>query len=182
MGAAGGVGSILIQLARKLTGLTIIATASRPETQSWCRDLGADYVIDHSQPLNDQLQTIGIPLVDYIASLNGTQTHYAALIDVLAPQGKFGLIDDPESLDATLLKRKSASLHWEFMFARPVYNTSDILTQHNLLNEVADLVDQGVLRSTLAIEFGTINAANLRKAHILIESGRARGKVVLSGF
>jgi NADPH2:quinone reductase len=182
VGGAGGVGSILIQLARKLTGLTVIATASRPETRQWCLELGAHYVIDHSKPFSEQLQVIKIPALEYIASLTGTGSHYLKLLEVLAPQGKFGVIDDPESLDAKPLKRKSASLHWEFMFARSLFQTPDILEQHRLLNEVANLVDAGVIRTTVAETLGTINAANLKKAHGLIESGRARGKFVLEGF
>jgi zinc-binding alcohol dehydrogenase family protein len=182
VGGAGGVGSILIQLARRLTGLTVIATASRPETQQWCRDLGAHHVIDHAQSFAEQLKAIGIPEVEYIASLTGTEGHYANLIPVLAPQGSFGLIDDPKTLDAKPLKRKSASLHWEFMFTRAVFGTHDILAQHTLLNEAADLVDAGVLRTTLAETLGPINAANLKRAHALIESGRVRGKLVLEGF
>jgi zinc-binding alcohol dehydrogenase family protein len=182
VGGAGGVGSILIQLARRLTGLTAIATASRPETQQWCRDLGAHHVIDHTQPFAEQLKAIGIPEVEYIASLTGTDGHYANLVQVLAPQGSFGLIDDPKTLDAKPLKRKSASLHWEFMFTRAVFGTHDILAQHKLLNEAADLVDAGVLRTTLAETLGPINAANLKQAHTLLESGRVRGKLVLEGF
>jgi len=182
VGGAGGVGSILIQLARRLTGLTVIATASRPETQQWCRELGAHHVIDHTQPFAEQLKAIGIPEVEYIASLTGTEGHYANLVQVLAPQGSFGLIDDPKTLDAKPLKRKSASLHWEFMFTRAVFGTHDILAQHKLLNEAADLVDAGVLRTTLADTLGAINAANLKQAHTLLEGGRVRGKLVLEGF
>lgn len=182
VGAAGGVGSILIQLARRLTGLTVIATASRPETRQWCLDLGAHHVIDHTKPLVAQLRDLAMPEVEFIASLNATGTHYPALVEALAPQGKFGLIDDPESLDATLLKRKSASLHWEFMFARPVFHTADMLAQHLLLDEVAALVDAGVIRTTLAENLGPINAANLKKAHAMIESRRTRGKLTLTGF
>jgi NADPH:quinone reductase len=182
IGGAGGVGSILIQLACKLTGLTVIATASRPETQQWCRDLGAHHVIDHSKPFAEQLRAIGSPEVEYIASLTATSTHYPALVEVLAPQGKFGLIDDPVSLDATPLKRKAASLHWEFMFARSLFETQDMIAQHRLLNEVSELVDMGMIRTTFADSLGTINAANLKKAHALIESGRSRGKIVLAGF
>jgi NADPH2:quinone reductase len=182
VGGAGGVGSILIQLVRRLTGLTVIATASRPETQDWCLSLGAHHVIDHTQPLDDQLRAIGIPEVEYIAGLTGTEGHYLELVQVLAPQGKLGVIDDPKTLDVKPLKRKSASLHWEFMFTRAVFNTPDILAQHRLLNEAADLVDSGVLRSTLAETLGPINASNLKHAHTLIESGRVRGKLVLEGF
>lgn len=182
VGGAGGVGSILIQLARRLTGLTVIATASRPETRQWCLDLGAHHVIDHSKSIEDELLRIGIPEVERIASLTATATHYPVLVKVLTPQGRLGVIDDPPSLDARLLKRKSASLNWEFMFTRPVFKTSDMEAQHDLLNEVAQLVDEGVIRTTLSENAGKINAANLRKVHALIESGRARGKIVLEGF
>jgi len=182
LGGAGGVGSILIQLARRLTGLTVIATASRAETRQWCLDLGAHNVIDHSRPLAAQLREIGIPEVELIASLNGTETSYPAVVEVLAPQGKFGLIDDPKVLDARPLKRKSASLHWEFMFVRPIFETADMIGQHKLLNEVSALVDAGLIRTTLAENLGTINANNLRKAHAMVESGRTRGKLVLGGF
>jgi NADPH:quinone reductase len=182
IGAAGGVGSILIQLARRLTGLTVNATASRPETRQWCLDLGAHHVIDHTKPLVAQLRDIAIPEVEFIAGLNATDMHYPALVEALAPQGKFGLIDDPKRLDATPLKSKSASLHWEFMFTRPVFETSDMLVQHKLLNEVSGLVDAGVIRTTLAETLSKINATNLKKAHALIESGRMRGKLVLAGF
>lgn len=181
-GGAGGVGSMLIQLARQLTNLTVIATASREESRQWCLDLGAHHVVDHSQPLAPQLKAIGHPTVPLIASLTGTEKNYPALVEVLAPQGKFGLIDDPKSLDVTLLKQKSGSLHWEFMYTRSMFGTADLQAQHRLLNETADLVDAGKLRSTLTRELGTINAANLREAHKLAESGRMIGKIVLEGF
>jgi len=182
VGAAGGVGSVMVQLARKLTGLTVIGTASRPETQQWVRDLGADHVIDHTKPLSQELQKIGIPQVDYVASLTHTDLHLPEIVASLAPQGKLGLIDDPDSLDIMLLKRKSISLHWEFMYTRSMFGTRDMIEQHRLLTTVAQMVEAGVLQSTLTKRFGTINAANLRRAHQLVESGRARGKVVLSGF
>ena len=182
IGGAGGVGSIMIQLARKLTDLKVIATASTPETKEWCLGLGAQYVIDHSKPLPDQMQAIGCPKVEYIASLTATAMHYPALIDVLAPQGHFGLIDDPKTLDALPLKRKAASLHWEFMFARSLYQTRDMIAQHKLLNEVSELVDAGKIRTTFSNSLGPINAENLKKAHQWIESKRSRGKIVLEGF
>jgi len=182
IGGAGGVGSILIQLARKLTSLIVIATASRPETQQWCLDLGAHHVIDHTKPFAEQLQAIGSREVEYIASVAATSAHYPGLVEVLAPQGHFGLIDDPVSLDAMPLKRKAASLHWEFMFTRSLFETQDMIAQHRLLNEVSELVDAGVIRTTFAESFGAINAANLKKAHALIEGGRSRGKIVLEGF
>ncbi|UFP93516.1 zinc-binding alcohol dehydrogenase family protein [Gloeobacter morelensis] len=182
VGAAGGVGSILTQLARQLTGITIIGTASRPETQKWVQDLGAHQVIDHSRPLAEQLQQLGIAQVSHVASLTRTDLHYGQLVEVLAPQGRLGLIDDPGALDVSLLKRKSLSLHWELMFTRPLFETPDMIEQHHLLNRVGELVDAGVLRTTLGDHFGRICAENLRKAHALIESAKARGKIVLEGF
>ncbi|USX25232.1 zinc-binding alcohol dehydrogenase family protein [Oxalobacteraceae bacterium OTU3CINTB1] len=181
-GAAGGVGSILVQLARQLTGLTIIGTASRPDTAAWVKELGAHHVIDHSKPLNEEIARLGLPPVTYVASLTHTDDHWAAIVEVLAPQGKVAVIDDPAAIDVRLLKRKSASLHWEFMFARSMFNTADIQKQHELLNDVSKLVDTGVLKTTLAERFGTINAANLKRAHALLASNRAKGKIVLEGF
>lgn len=182
VGAAGGVGSILVQLARRLTKLTVIGTASRPETMQWVQDLGAHHVVDHSRPIAAELRSAGIPEVDLVASLTHTDTHYAQLLEALRPQGRLGLIDDPQSLDAKPLKGKSLSLHWEMMFARSMYGTPDMVRQHELLERVARLVDEGVLRTTAGEHFGRINAANLRRAHAFIESHRARGKVVLEGF
>ena len=181
-GAAGGVGSILVQLARQLTGLTVIGTASRPETAAWVKELGAHHVIDHGKPLNEEIARLGLPPVTYVASLTHTDHHWTAIVDVLAPQGKVAVIDDPAAIDVRLLKRKSASLHWEFMFARSMFNTADIQKQHQLLNDVAMLVDTGVLKTTLGERFGTINAANLKRAHVLLASNRAKGKIVLEGF
>ncbi len=181
-GGAGGVGSVLIQLARRLTGLRVIATASRPETRQWCLDLGAHDVIDHAQPLAPQLAAIDAAQVDHVASLTQTDQHFAALVEALKPQGQFSLIDDPNSLDVTLLKRKALSLHWELMFTRPLYTTPDLAEQGRLLDEVAALVDAGNVRTTAGMQFGAINAANLKRAHAWIESGRAQGKAVLEGF
>ena len=183
VGAAGGVGSILTQLARHLTGLPVIGTASRPETQAWVRDLGAHHVIDHSKPLSEELARIGIGQVTHVASLTQTDQHYAQLVECLAPQGRLALIDDPlQPLDVMQLKRKSLSLHWELMFTRSLYQTADMIKQHRLLERVSDLVDAGVIKTTLGEHFGTINAANLRRAHALLESGKAKGKIVLEGF
>jgi zinc-binding alcohol dehydrogenase family protein len=182
IGAGGGVGSILVQLARKLTGLTVIGTASRPETQQWVKDLGAHHVIDHAQPMRPQLEKIGFRQVDIVISLTHTDQHYDQLIDVLAPQGKLALIDDPATLDATRLKRKSISLHWEFMFTRSMFETPDMIEQHRILQRVSALIDGGVLKTTIGEHFGKINAANMRRAHALIESNKARGKLVLEGF
>ena len=183
VGAAGGVGSILVQLARQLTGLTVIGTASRPETQAWVRQLGAHHVIDHRQPLSEELKRIGINQVTHVASLTQTDQHYAQLVEALAPQGRLALIDDPEQpLDIMPLKRKSLSLHWELMFTRSLFETADMIEQHRLLQRVAELVDAGTLHTTLGEHFGSINAANLRRAHTLLESGTAKGKIVLEGF
>jgi NADPH2:quinone reductase len=181
-GGAGGVGSILIQIARRLTGLTVVATASRPESTKWCLELGAHHVIDHSRPMPAQLADLKLPPVALIASLTGTEQHFPALVEILAPQGKIALIDDPATLNALLLKSKSASLHWEAMFARSQFSTPDMIAQHNLLNDVSDLIDKAVLRTTLDQVLGTINATNLKRAHALIESGKSVGKIVLEGW
>ena len=182
VGGAGGVGSILIQLARRLTGLTIVATASRPQSQQWCRDLGAHAVIDHAKPMKEQIDALKLPPVALIASLTNTDQHLKSLADILAPQGRFGLIDDPASFDLALFKGKAGSVHWESMFTRSSFQTDDMIAQHHLLNDVSDLIDKGVLRTTFDQNFGTINAANLKRAHALIESGTSRGKIVLEGW
>jgi zinc-binding alcohol dehydrogenase family protein len=182
VGGAGGVGSILIQLARRLTGLTVVATASRPESQQWCLDLGAHAVIDHAKPMKEQIEALRLPPVALVASLTGTEQHYKALADLMAPQGKFGLIDDPQEFNVSTFKGKAISVHWESMFTRSSFQTSDMIGQHALLNDVADLIDKGVLRTTLDQTFGTINAANLKRAHALLESGKSRGKIVLEGW
>jgi zinc-binding alcohol dehydrogenase family protein len=183
VGAAGGVGSIMTQLARQLTGLTVIGTASRPETQAWVKELGAHHVIDHAKPLSEELVRVGVPTVSHVASLTQTHLHYAEIVKALAPQGRLSLIDDPaQPLDVMLLKGKSLSLRWESMFTRSMFQTPDMQAQHALLERVAQLVDAGRVRTTLAEQFGPINAANLKRAHAFIESGTARGKVVLEGF
>jgi zinc-binding alcohol dehydrogenase family protein len=182
VGGAGGVGSILIQLARRLTGLTVVATASRPESTKWCLDLGAHHVIDHSKPMKEQIDALKVPPVALITGLTNTEQHFASLVEIIAPQGKIGLIDDPASLNANLLKGKSVSLHWELMFTRSTFQTDDMIAQHNMLEDVANLIDNGVLRTTLDKVLGKINAANLKQAHALLESGRSTGKLVLEGW
>lgn len=182
IGAGGGVGSILVQLARQLTQLTVIGTASRPQTQQWVSELGAHHVIDHTVPIPQQLAELKLEPVDYVISLTHTDTYLAQLVEVLRPQGKLALIDDPVQLDVVPLKRKSLSLHWELMFTRSLYTTEDMIKQHQLLERVSALVDEGVLKTTVGEHFGAINADNLRRAHALLESGKARGKVVLEGF
>jgi zinc-binding alcohol dehydrogenase family protein len=179
---AGGVGSILTQLARRLTGLTVIATASRAETVAWCRKMGAHHVIDHRRSLNEELKAIGIPTVEYVACLTATDQYLPAIFEAIAPQGHLALIDDPQTLNILPFKRKSVSVHWELMFTRSLFQTTDMIEQHHLLNEVADLVDAGLLLTTLTKEVGPISASSLKRAHALIESGRSYGKIVLSGF
>jgi zinc-binding alcohol dehydrogenase family protein len=182
IGGAGGVGSIATQLARQLTDLTVVTTASRPETQDWSRALGAHHVVNHAKPLAAETAALGIGAPAFVFSTTNTDRHLAEIVELIAPQGRFALIDDPATLDVMPFKRKSISIHWELMFTRPMFGTADMAEQGRLLNEVARLVDTGTLKTTLAEQFGTINAANLRRAHTLIESGRSRGKIVLEGF
>ena len=182
VGAAGGVGSIMTQLLKTRTQAVIIGTASRDESVKWLKTLGADYVINHHNPLSDELQKTGITEVDYVVSLNNTEEHYAEIIKCLKPQGKLGLIDDPKTLDANALKLKSLSLHWEFMFARSMFNTPDMIEQHRLLNQVATMIDAGQLKTTVAHELGAITASNLRRAHQMLENREAHGKIVLEGW
>ena len=182
IGGGGGVGSIMIQLARRLTGLTIIATASRAETREWCLKLGADHVIDHHKPLAEQLKAIGHPQVAMVAGVTGTEQSAPQLADIVAPQGQFVLIDDPKTLNVMPFKPKSISVHWESMFTRSVFGTADMIAQHRLLNEVSAMIDAGLIVTTAAQELSPINAANLIRAHAQIESGTTIGKVVLSGW
>jgi len=182
IGGAGGVGSIAVQLARQMTQLTVIATASRPETQRWAAELGAHHVVDHTKPLAAQIAALGLGAPGFVFSTTHTGAHLAEIAQLVAPQGRLALIDSPTNLDIMPLKQKSVSIHWESMFARSMFETPDMGAQGALLNEVARLVDEGTLRSTLAENFGAINAVNLRRAHALIESERAKGKVVLEGF
>lgn len=181
VGGAGGVGSIATQLVRQLTDLTVVTTASRPETAQWSRDLGAHHVIDHTRPLAAEIAGLGIAPA-FVFSTTNTDRHLPEIGQLIAPQGRFALIDDPAALDVLPFKRKSVSTHWEFMFTRSMFGTADMDAQGRLLDEVARLVDAGTLRSTVAETFGTISAANLRRAHALIESGRAKGKIVLEGW
>ena len=182
IGGAGGVGSIAIQLLKAKTNLKVIATASREETKAWVKSLGADYVIDHTEDLNTQIKALGLDAPRYIFSTNQTETYLPQISKLIAPQGKFGLIDDPKLLDIGEFKSKSVSVHWEFMFTRSMFNTTDIEQQSQLLHQVAELVDNHKIKTTLNQTFGKINAQNLKLAHELIESGRAKGKIVLEGF
>jgi len=182
IGAAGGVGSILVQLASRLTGATVIATASRENSAKWVKKLGADYVIDHSKPLLEQIEQLAIGQVTHVASLTHTDSYLDSYIELLAPMGKIALIDDPKSLDISKLKLKSLSLHWEFMFTRSMFKSADMSVQHHLLNNLSELIDQGYIQTTVGNNFGTINATNLRAAHKALESGKSIGKIVLEGF
>lgn len=186
IGAAGGVGSILIQLAKALTGVTIVATASRESSKEWVKNLGADYVIDHTQPLQPQINALieqgKMGQVTHVASLNATESYWNDYIDLLVPFGKIALIDDPKTLDVMKMKPKSLSLHIEFMYARSMFKAKDMIEQSRLLNEVAELIDNGIIQTTIGKNLGAINAANLKLAHAELESGRSIGKIVLEGF
>jgi len=182
IGGAGGVSSIAIQLVRALTDITVIATASRPETRDWVKSLGAHHVLDHSKPLADQVAALGIGAPAFVFSTTQTHLHLQDIIALLSPQGRFGLIDDPETLDVVGFKRKALSIHWELMFTRSLFQTADMDAQGKILEEVAGLVDTGRIKTTLSETLHPINAANLKTAHAHLESGKAKGKIVLEGF
>lgn len=182
IGAAGGVGSIMIQLAKQLTSLKVIASASRPETTAWVKELGADKVINHRHLLSDELKEVGLDNVEYVAALTHTVDYLQDIAEFIAPQGHIGVIDDLDVFDIMPFKRKSVAVHWEFMFTRSLFKTEDMIKQHELLGKVAKMVDKEIIRTTSAENYGTINAANLIKAHALLELGKAKGKIVLAGF
>lgn len=181
IGAGGGVGSIGIQLARA-AGLKIIATASRPETSAWVTELGADHVVNHRQDMVAQVRALGFETVDHIAIFNDMR-HWETAVELIRPQGGIVTIDDtnlPMPMDR--MKMKAASLHWEFMFARAMFQTPDMIEQHKLLTYVAGEIDAGRIRTTLDTVLSPINAENMRKAHALVETGTAKGKIVLEGY
>ena len=183
VGGAGGVGSIGIQLAKKVAKLKVIATASRPESAKWATELGADHIVNHFDDIPQQLKAIGQEQVDYVLIFNDSDRHFPAAAAVIKPQGHIcSIVENSEPLDIGLLKAKSAAFHWEFMFTRSMFGTPDMIEQHKLLSEVARLIDAGTLKTTLGRDLGRINAANLREAHRLLEEGRAIGKLVLTGF
>jgi len=182
IGGAGGVGSIAIQIARQRTDLTVIATASRPETREWVRSLGAHHVLDHARPLAAQVAELGLGAPAFVFSTTHTDNHAGEIAEMIAPQGRFGLIDNPERFDAMIFKRKAVSIHHELMFTRPIYQTPDMDEQGKILNAVSRLVDEGGIRTTLTQRLSPINAANLKQAHAQLESGAAKGKIVLEGF
>ncbi|MGF1426999.1 zinc-binding alcohol dehydrogenase family protein [Kitasatospora sp. LaBMicrA B282] len=180
--AAGGVGAIVTQLARALTGLTVIGTASRPESAEFARRMGAHHVVDHRQALVPQLAQVAPEGVDHVFGTAGTDRHLAAYAEVLNPFGQIVAIDDFDALDVGALKAKSISFHWEFMYTRSMFRTPDQVMQHRILTEVARLVDAGLISTTATQDLGPINAANLRAAHRVLESGTAIGKTTLTGF
>ena len=181
IGGAGGVGSILIQLAKKLTGLTVIATASRDDTRTWVKKMGADHVVNHRNPLDEEIKSLGIA-PRYVAALTHTGRHFNSIIELIKPRGHIAVIDDPESLDVVPLKSKALSVSWEFMFTRSMFQTDDMDAQHRLLNRVSELLDKGIIISTVNKHGGALTVENLRSAHEFQESGTAIGKTVLDGF
>lgn len=181
IGASGGVGSIGIQLAKR-AGLTVIATASRAETIAWVKELGADFVVNHREPLVEQVCALGFKYVDHIAIFNDMR-HWDAAVELIRPQGGIVSIDDTHlPMPMAGMKIKAASMHWEFMFTRSMFQTPDMIEQHNLLSFIAKEIDAGRIRTTVSEVLSPINAVNMRHAHALVESGKARGKIVLEGF
>jgi zinc-binding alcohol dehydrogenase family protein len=175
---AGGVGSIAIQIAKRVAGLRVIATASRPETEAWCRELGADEVIDHRVPLKDQIAGEA----DYILCAASTEEHLQNMADVVRPQGKICLIVGAKGgrpVPINLFQPKSVAICWEYMFTRAMFETQDMEAQHEILDRTASLFEDGTLRHTLREVGGPLNAENLREAHARLESGRTIGKLVL---
>lgn len=181
IGGAGGVGSMVIQIARQRTALTVVATASRPETAQWCRDLGAHHVVDHRGDIAEQLKALGVR-PRYVFSTNTTARNWEQIVASVAPQGAIVLIESQAPIDARQLMPKSVSLHWELMFTRPMFGTPDMIEQHHLLNAVSDLVDHGRIRHTMTRNLGPMTAERLRQAHAMVESGTMMGKVVLEAI
>jgi NADPH:quinone reductase len=183
VGGAGGVGSIAIQLAKQLGKLKVIATASRPESAAWCKQLGADAVIDHFGDLPAQFKALGQTQADYVLCLNDTDKHFPAMAELVAPQGTIcSIVQNTAPLALEKLMGKSAGFVWEMMFARSMFGTADMIEQHRLLNAAATLIDGGEIKTTLGEVFGKIDAANLRRAHAALAGGRTIGKIVLAGF
>lgn len=183
VGGAGGVGSIAIQIARTLTELTVIATASRDESRAWATKMGAHHVVDHRAPLRPQIEALGTKGVDYVLCTADTDPYFAQLADLVAPQGALGFIVSPTApIELGPLHRKSVSVAWELMFTRPIFETSDMGEQHRLLEEIGGLVDAGRIRTTLTKRLSPISARTLGEAHAMIASGSTIGKVVLEGW
>ncbi|NRA29430.1 MAG: zinc-binding alcohol dehydrogenase family protein [Parvularculaceae bacterium] len=181
VGGAGGVGSIMIQLAKKLTGLTVIATASRPDTVAWVEKMGADHVINHRNPLDEEVAKLGLT-PKYVAALTQTEQHWDALVKLIKPRGHIAMIDDPQEIDLPSIKPKSLTLTWEFMYTRSMFGTDDLDVQRKLLNRVSSLVDEGTLITTANHDGGVLSLEAMLEAHRLQETGAAIGKTVLDGF
>lgn len=180
IGGAGGVGSVAIQLAKNILGLKVIATASRPNTIQWCKDLGADFVVDHKN-LVKEVNDAGFKEVDFILDFVDANQYWDAFVQLIKPQGKIGSISDPtEPVNLRQLKGKSVSFHWELMFTRAMFQTEDMVRQHEILNTVAKLMDEGTLKSTLNTTINGFSAANLKEAHQLLETNKTIGKVVIT--
>lgn len=182
VGGAGGVGSIGIQLAR-IAELTVIATASRPESSDWVTKLGANHVINHREPLRPQIESLGMKFVDHIALFNDTDGHWNAVTDLIRPQGHIvSIVENQKPLEQSEMKLKAATFSWELMFTRAMYQTPDMIEQHHLLNRVAAWIDAGRIQGTANSVISPINAANLRDAHAQLETGKAIGKIVMEGW
>ncbi len=178
-GGAGGVGSMAIQLAKKLTHLKVIATASKQDSTAWCKKLGADIVVDHSKDIHDQLRPLGIDTVKYILSLTHSDQHKEEMEKLIAPQGHICLIDDPKDFDIKLFKRKCVGIHWEYMFARSMFETPDMAEQGKILNQIANLIDTRKIQTTINHIFEGFTAENFKRAHAMLESGNTVGKIVI---
>jgi len=179
IGGAGGVGSIAIQLAKKIAGLTVIATASRPETIEWCKQQGADFVVDHKD-LISSVREAGFEHVDFILDFVDTNAYWDTMVELIKPQGHIASITgSAEPVVLNKLKSKSVSFSWELMYTRSMYQTEDMIEQHNILNIVADLLDDGILKTTLNTTLNGLTAENLKKAHELLESGKTIGKIAI---
>jgi NADPH2:quinone reductase len=180
IGGAGGVGSVAIQLAKKVIGLTVIATASRPESIEWCKQQGADFVVNHKN-LIDEVRNAGFEQVDFILDFVDVNQYWDAIVELIKPQGYIGSISDPkEKVNLRELKGKSASFHWELMFTRSMFQTDDMIEQHHILNQLSSLLDKGTIQSTLKTTLKGLTADNFKKAHQLLESGSAIGKIVIT--
>lgn len=182
IGAAGGVGSIAIQLAKEIAEMTVVATASREESADWCRDLGADHVINH-HVLEQEYAKLNIAAPDYILCLNDTDSYYDAVTDLIAPQGMICfVVTSQKQHDIEKLKTKSAGIVWEFMFTRPMYQTSDMTAQQQILNRIAEMLDAKKLKTTLRQTLGPITAENISLAHEQLLSGKTLGKIALTAI
>jgi len=184
IGGAGGVGSIAIQIAKRVAGLHVIATASRPETVEWCQKMGADQVINHRQPLKDGLAEIGINMVSDALCCSNFEEYVEQLPVVVKPFGFActitGTKDDRVNVSGFF--QKSIALGFELMYTRSLFETADMQAQHDILNEVSGLLDAGVLECTLTESFGSLTPENLRRAHARVESRTMIGKLALSGI